>query len=434
MKNKILVFICLLASTGIVRAQNQFDGIRSSDYLGVKSVFFNPANIADNRYRWDVNLFSINAGAGDLTASFSIKTLKNNSANQFDSVLFGTNSKAASAYAGIDFMGPSLMISLNKKTTIAFTTRSRVMINIHDIDGKLVNAIQQGSNEQLPYTMASGNNQSVAANGWTDFGVSLGRVLIADGHQSLKLGVTLKYLAGYTNNYIQLNNISGTVNQDANGTYLTSTTGLVQIGEGGVDLNKLTGSNVFQFSGSGIGGDLGVVYTLLKHTNSSKKKSQPYKLKFSLSLLDLGSINYKANPSYTAGYSVNISGTQKYYANNLKDSSLTGIKNALDQSPYFKNLNQGNNSYAVGLPTTLVGNIDINLISRFYLDLDGRLSFHNYNKYSNPFYQNNFTITPRFEGRIFGAYIPLNINSMTGFNAGLALRAGPLFVGIRKFA
>ena len=239
----------------------------------------------------------------------------------------------------------------------------------------------------------------------------------------------MKYLAGYSNNYFQVTNISGTANEDATGTYLTSASGTVHIGEGGADLNKLNGSNAFQFKGSGAGADIGFVYEFRGNQNMGGKHAQKYKLKVSVALLDIGSISYKANPAYTAGYSVNISATQRFYLNNLKDSSLTGIKNALDQSPYFTNLNQGNNPYNVGLPNTFTGSVDLYLIYKFYLNLDGRIAFHNYGKYSNPYYQNNFTITPRYEGKYFGAYIPLNMNSMTGFNAGIAFRAGPLFFG-----
>lgn len=321
------------------------------------------------------------------------------------------------------------MISLNKKTSLALTTRARVMVNIHDIDGKLVNAIQSGNSDNLPYKLASASNQFVSANGWTDFGLSLGQVVLDNGHNLLKAGITFKYLAGYSNNYLQVNNISGTANYDAGGTYLTSAGGTVQIGEGGADLSKINGSNAFQFNGAGAGADIGFEYEFRTQQSIGKNNAATYNLKIAVAILDIGSISYKSNPAYTAGYSVNIPGSQKFYVNNLKDSSITGIKNALDQSPYFKNLNQGNASYSVSLPTTLVGSVDVNLVSKFYINLDGRIAFHNYSKYANPYYQNNFTLTPRYEGKFFGAYLPLNINSLTGFNAGLALRAGPLFIG-----
>jgi len=164
MKKILLSFFCIIICLDPAFSQNQFDGIRSGNNLGVKSVFFNPANIADNPYKWDVSLLSVNGGAGDLNASFSMKTINDKMGNQADSVPFGSNAKTASAYAGIDIMGSGFMISLDKKTSLAFTTCARVMMNVHDIDGKLVNAIQSGNSNNFPYTLASTGNQFISAN------------------------------------------------------------------------------------------------------------------------------------------------------------------------------------------------------------------------------------------------------------------------------
>ena len=423
MKRILLSILTSVVCIFTAHSQSQLDGIRSSNYLGVKSVFLNPANIADNPYRWDVNIFSFDVGVGDYNASFNLHNLQGKMGNQIDSLMFGSKAKAASAYAGIDILGPGFMISLNKKTTLAFTTRARVMANIHDVDGKLVNAIQSSNTNGNAYTLTSANNQSIAVNGWADFGASLGRVIVEEGNHFLKGGITLKYLAGYSNTFLHMNNITGTINGDVNGSYLTAASGAVQIGEGGADLTNMKGSNTFQFKGSGAGADIGFVYEFLR------SNAQHYKLKLSLALLDVGSIHYKDNPNYTAGYAVNISSTQKFYLNNINDSSVSAIKNSLDQSPYFHNLSNGNSSYSVSLPTTMAGSADLNVVNKFYVNLDTRLSFHNYSKYTDPYYQNNITLTPRYEGKYFGAYVPLNINNLTGFNAGVAFRIGPFFFG-----
>jgi len=431
MKKVQLSFFFLSIGIFTAYAQNQFDGVRSSDYLGVKSVFFNPANIVSNRYKWDVNLASAHVGAGNQNASFNINNLSDQIGNQVDSVLFGANAKAVSAYGGVDVMGPSIMIGLGKKTSIAFTTRARAMLNIHDMDGKLMNAIQSPDNINLPYTLASATNQYIALNGWAEYGLSLGRVLFKTEHQLFKVGISVKYLAGYSNNYMQINNIKGTVNYDANGVYLTSAGGNIQIGEGGADLTKMNTNQVAEFKGNGTAMDFGFVYEHGAKMQKSKKGNNPagYKWKLSVAILDLGSIRYKVNPLYTADYAMHISSAQKFYMNGLQDSSIAGIKNALGKSPYFRDLGQMGSSYSVAMPTTLVGGIDLNLISRFYLGLEGRLAFNNYIQPANPYYQNNFTITPHYEGRHLGLFIPLNMNGLTGFNAGFAICDGPLIIG-----
>ncbi len=64
--------ICLAATT--TKAQD-FPGYRTSNYTGVNGVFYNPANIADSRYRWDFNLFSISTSVGNNKASFQLKDI-----------------------------------------------------------------------------------------------------------------------------------------------------------------------------------------------------------------------------------------------------------------------------------------------------------------------------------------------------------------------
>jgi len=74
----------LLFLATAVSAQT-YPGYRTGAYTGVNGVFFNPANIADSRYKWDVNIFAINGFVGtsqsglrfsDITRSFNADSLK----------------------------------------------------------------------------------------------------------------------------------------------------------------------------------------------------------------------------------------------------------------------------------------------------------------------------------------------------------------------
>ncbi|HUP13147.1 MAG TPA: hypothetical protein VM187_13060, partial [Niastella sp.] len=68
--------------------------------------------------------------------------------------------------------------------------------------------------------------------------------------------------------------------------------------------------------------------------------------------------------------------------------------------------------------------------SGFYLNVAGQISMSNNDKkgFNNRTYS-GVTFTPRFETKQFGAYIPVNYNQLSKFNAGASLRMGPLFVG-----
>ncbi|HXO77433.1 MAG TPA: hypothetical protein VN824_19400, partial [Puia sp.] len=137
---KIVLVLCLLVITAVTFAQT-YAGYRTSNYSGVNGVFFNPANIADNRFKWDVNIFAINGFVGtnsrglrfsDITHSFNADSLKSK-------LLRG--SKSVNSLSHADILGPSFMISLNPKTSLALTTRTRVFANGRDIDGDLAGTI-----------------------------------------------------------------------------------------------------------------------------------------------------------------------------------------------------------------------------------------------------------------------------------------------------
>src|SRR5687767_7701625 len=74
---KILLSGLLAASAFALNAQS-FSGLRTGNYTGVNGVFYNPANIADSRYKYDVNLFSIDMLVSNNNASFQLKNISEN--------------------------------------------------------------------------------------------------------------------------------------------------------------------------------------------------------------------------------------------------------------------------------------------------------------------------------------------------------------------
>src|ERR1700710_2601831 len=105
MRKCLLVIMCITAY--MIGHTQTFPGYRTGNYTGVNGVFFNPAYIADNRYKWDVNVFAINGFVGtnhsglrfsDITRSFSADSLKSK-------LLRGSSNVNSLSY--VDVMGPS---------------------------------------------------------------------------------------------------------------------------------------------------------------------------------------------------------------------------------------------------------------------------------------------------------------------------------------
>ena len=243
-----------------LQAQN-FPGYRSGNYTGVNGVFFNPASIADSRYRWDFNLFSFNGFIGNDKASFKLKDITTSKSDNFKNRFLGGNGNT-NANVNVEVLGPSAMFNLTRKSAMAITTRARVIANLKDFDGNLINSVINTDNNNYPYSFSSTSNSRIITNGWAEIGVSYAREITSSGPNYLKAGITLKYLSGAGNNYLQLNQVKATIDADAilQNPYLKNTTGTAAIGNSGAVLDNLSFDNLFGKGNNGIGGDIGVVY------------------------------------------------------------------------------------------------------------------------------------------------------------------------------
>jgi outer membrane protein OmpA-like peptidoglycan-associated protein len=432
MRKHLLLIFFAVSSAMITQAQ-PFPGYRTGNYTGVNGVFFNPANIADNRYKWDVNIFAINGFVGtnhsglrfsDITRSFNADSLKSK-------LLRGSNNVNSLSY--VDVLGPSVMVSLSPKTSIAFTTRSRVFANGRNIDGNLAGAILDGGTTTAGLPFNFNTSMLVHATGWTELGGSIGQVFTNKGsHNFFKGGITLKYIAGTADSYLSTNGLAGTVDGSGNA-YLTNTTGSIAINTTDANFNDYKFKDFFKFNGHGAGGDIGFVYEYRPSADYSMyvtdRFANQYKLRIAASLLDVGRISFNRSTNAASTYTVNVppNPVGQFPLSQFAGKSVKDYKGILDASPYFTGTSQGN-SYNVDLPTTIQGNIDYLFAGGWAVNAAGQWTV-NKNGPLNLYYYNAYSVTPRWENHLFSVELPLSYNDLTKFNAGVAFRVGPFFIG-----
>lgn len=432
--NKIFAAFLLSLFSGLsLYGQNfSFPGTRMGNYTGVQSVFFNPAQAADSRYKFDLNLFGLNAGLGNNKAAFSLNNVFStfSSDDALNSLFSGDG--LISGQVNLDILGPSLLISLPKKMGIAFTTRVRSQFSITDLDGKLGKSVLNDLNNEitLPYTINSNANMRINTTGWAEYGVSFGAVLLDKGDHFFKAGATLKYLAGAGNTYFQLDQLNATIIQDPNPNssdiYLgAGSRGVIGLGVAG-GLETITPSALLNSSSSGIGADLGFTYEYRPGNN----RKHPYKYRLSLALLDFGSIKYQRDISKSGTFAMLVNTPPGFNLQTLQGVSLSDYKQTLTNNPNFTPSSTNNNTTInVSLPTTAQLSADVHLIRNLYLSAGAQISLVNRNNPENPFLYSGFTITPRYEGKGLGLYFPINYNSLSQLAMGTTLRLGPLYVG-----
>ena len=422
-KSFLTAFIIFIAAT--VHGQS-YIGFGTDNYNGLHGLISNPANIVDSRFKTDINLIGVSGLIGNdyYSAKFG-DILK----DDFDFDDDGTKSpkNANNAYGNVDILGPSFMFNINSRNSLAIFTRGRVFFNVNDINGDTYDNISNEFDENEDFNVNEGDYQ-MSANAWAETGITYATVLMDQEQHFLKGGISLKYLMGYGNAYSSGKNI--VIDYDADG---SGTTGSIdsqgEIAYGNSD-NITNDFEDYEFvkAADGFGVDLGFIYewrpNFADYTVTDKdgnpyapKDINKYKLKFGLSLTDLGSLKYDGPEN---AYDITNSISEDDFDNE------EGFEDKLNN--LYTQIRSGNASKAV-LPTALHLNADWNINNHFYLNLNSDLSLTSKSNSNTNSIANIVSLTPRFESKWFSFYSPVSYVQNLGVQWGAGLRAGPLYVG-----
>ena len=425
MKKKLLILLILINS--IAAKSQSYIGYFHDNYAGVQSVLFNPASIADSRFKTDINLFSVSGSVGNDLYGVKIFDVYKDGYD-FDSQAKFKPSFNNNGILNFDIMGPSFMFNIAPKHTLAIFTRARSVTNLRSINGNLIDQVKEGLDESESFNLNAGS-PDVASNTWGELGISYAAVLYQNNQHFLKGGLTAKYLQGGTNGYLQGRNVEVDFQEDLvnpeNGALTTSgqlTIGASQDWEENEEYKFDSGARGFGF-------DLGLVYEWrpdyakydlnnAKRADNNFRYLNKYKLRFGLSVTDIGSINYKKSRLDT--YDINGTVTQQMIedADNLYDF-LRDNYTPISTSKGGK----------TNLPTALHADVDWNIHNKFYLNLNGDINMVNKTKLNGTSIADRVSLTPRYESRWFSFYVPMTWMEYSGMQVGSGLRVGAFFIG-----
>ena len=422
-------FLSLFAFVGFFSANAQsYLGYVHDNYAGVQGVLYNPASIVDSRFKTDINLFSMSSSVtNDLYGVKIFDVFKDG--YDYDLEAKKSFSNANNAAFNADVMGPSVMFNITPKHSLAIFTRARAFVNVLDVNGEVINDITKDNSSSFP-TAALGSPNAVG-NSWGEFGISYAAVLYQKGQHFLKGGITAKYLQGVANYHFQGTNITVQYNDLGNpllDNYTTTGTAIY-----GSSQDFSTNSDLEIDSKSrGFGVDLGLVYEWRPEYTADRadindlKEVNKYKLRFGVSVTDLGSMKYADGvrnmydlnrPSLSRPTPI----TQANYDN--AGSFDEFMKNNFDHTV----VNETVRSY---LPTALHADVDWNIYKKFYLNATGDLGVVSKTKLNQSSVANRVSVTPRYESKWFSAYVPISyMDYSKQAQVGLGLRTGVFFIG-----
>jgi hypothetical protein len=277
----------------------------------------------------------------------------------------------------------------------------------------------------------------IRANSWVEIFGTYARNLKDDGNTLLNGGITLKVNRGLGGAYLNATNLNfsaGTLNGRPG--YLQSN-GQVEYGYSSnfdeLDSNGSTGSKMRRFLNktySTIGFSLGAEYIVL----AEDKEDVDYELKIGVSLLDISynSFQYSSNSRFATLDKVNIS-------DSVIQSTFENINGINDLPDSLQNIagtiKQPIGNFWILQPARLVVNADKHLSGNFFINGELTLPLVDLAGKKNLFTRdiNLFALTPRYEDRFFGFYLPITFNTNNQFWIGGAFRIGPLLLGIHNW-
>ena len=425
---KVFFSIVMLVFSVSVKAQS-YIGYLTDNYSGVNGVISNPANIADSRFKTDINLIGACGFFANDYLGVKFSDLTSN-AFEYDTDAKLSLSDNNNFTGSVDILGPSFMFNIGQKSSIAIFTRARTFVTGNEFNGESIDSFKDNIDESQDFLVDEGNFYG-SAHGWAEIGLTYARELMNKEEHYLKGGLSLKYLKGFGNAYATGNNV--TVDYDADGATLpdSSTTGtLTSTGDLFYGRAADYDSDTYDYElpdSNGFGVDLGFVYEwrpdyanyVVTGTDGETKvikDKNKYKLKFGLSLTDIGAVNYKGG--LIDNYNINNTITQEDYDNIEDSEDLEDLYTFTESVEDIK----------ANLPTALHFNVDWNIQNNFYLNFNSDLSLHSAG--SNIIRTANvFSLTPRFETKWFSFYLPVSGYQYSGLQIGAGLRAGPFYLG-----
>jgi outer membrane protein OmpA-like peptidoglycan-associated protein len=120
-------------------------------------------------------------------------------------------------------------------------------------------------------------------------------------------------------------------------------------------------------------------------------------------------------------------------------SSLLGFDQVIDSLIQQPNDNSWtasqdtSSTFWMKTPAALSFQVDYHIWKGFYVNASSMINLRANKKDTKVKIPNQFSITPSFDIAGFGLYLPLSLNTYSGFKAGVATRLGPLTLGITDF-
>ena len=435
-----LLLLLVLLGTVSLKAQN-YHGIQGSPYAGSLGVHNNPASILMAPYKWDLTILGIQGKSSTNFFTINNYSLLSNPYKSSYSIDGGDYKRFSNLSINLNLL--NARIALGRQAAIAFGVNIKSYSNAssspYNYEDTLLTTGDFFKINQPERVYSARINSS----SWAEIYATYSRTIVDNDAERLNAGITVKVNKGLSGAVVRLEN--GGYSQSADRRYSITGGYLEYLYSANLDhWQKQNGtgtniSNLLRYSNGGISVDAGVEY-MVKHRElvnfDDGDNYYDYEWKFGLSLLDAGFTKFHSGDK-SRGVSNIYPTVTSADLDNKFDSTITSLKIFNDSlATIAGNFAAINGVYNMINPMRLVVNIDRFVTRNVYVNAELSLNIPDawVKKWRNVKEMNLLTVTPRWETRRFGLYLPIQYTNTNRFWIGGAFKAGPLLLGIHNWA
>ena len=417
-----------------------YHAVEGSPFAGSLGVAGNPASILSTPYPWDITLFSTQVKNSTNAVRFTNYSYLSHP----DTIGYDWTKGNLQRFAALNYNIHLLNVrlSLGRKQGISFGANIRGYLSARTGTVNYNDSLNN-MNQFFLINEGASYKATMVTSSWLELYGTYSRTLWDDAFGRLNAGVTLKLMRGLSGAYLQLTNGTVTQSMPHDTPVFNLATATARYGySSNFDYwhdNQSTGTNLKDFINHtqfGAALDLGVEYLVKSQAVQTYIDTDDYfdyEWKIGVSLLDLGANRY--------GY-----GKESRFVSNPKTTVTdANLNNKFDNTGSFAEFNDSlatiANTYAtlygrftIYNPARLVVNIDRPLPNNFALngELTLNLGGSNYGKRLFTKEMTLLALTPRWETKKWGGYLPLTVTTDGKIWLGAAGKAGPVLFGVHN--
>ena len=436
---KFCGLILLLTLFHYSGAQN-YHAINGSAYAGSLGSSNNPASIVHVPYAWDITPLAFQFKQS--TNAFRIEKYSFLSSPDNSEYAVENGTKRRFVFANQDIRILNTRISLNAKAAIAFGANLRNYAyvttgtaNYQDTSFTLADFMKINTGHQP----LSGEFTGSA---WAELFATYAQTVVDDGDRMLNAGLSLKLTRSLAGGYTRARGLSYVPEFVSGRPAYLLTAGSLQYGYSGnfdaIDSNNTAATNRRLFlanPGYGISADFGFEYIFLAAEDQGEASDYAYNTKIGVSVMDIGAHRYQYGSRSRLAIAGKPGVTDTVIENSI--SPVTSFDTFNDSLGAISgSLTRLGGEFVVYQPTRITVNVDQHLTGNFFLNAGLTLPLVSLAGRNTLFIKSLdlLALTPRWELRSMGAYLPLLLNTRKQIWVGAAFKAGPLLFGTHNLS